>query len=148
MMIAPVKIEQACKLVSRESASAQWQALSHARKRGLTAFAILAPLTALAGPLAAVPVLGMAGWLITGAGMLACVMLLFHVARLDADMSAYGPGHAAAARKRPAVVERQAPQQSVVQPFPTRGSRQQPVARIPKLKAFDGIRRRPYRLAH
>ena len=49
---------------------------------------ILAPLAGLAAPLLAVPWLGQpAGWLLAGAGLLACVLLLFRLAMLEADRS-------------------------------------------------------------
>jgi hypothetical protein len=139
-----MKVERACKLVGKDGEQAQWQVLQNARRRGLVAFGSLAPLTAVAGPLLAVPMLGTLGWLLTGLGVLLCVALLFYVARLDADMSAYGPVHALS-RKR-AVPAAPAHQPAVVYPFPDRDARQP--ARAAKLKALDGIRRRPYRLAH
>jgi len=46
----------------------------------------LAPLAGLAAPLLAVPWLGEpAGWLLAGVGLLACVLLLFRLAMLEAD---------------------------------------------------------------
>ncbi|MBO9356500.1 hypothetical protein GG851_21120 [Bordetella petrii] len=46
----------------------------------------LAPLAGLAAPLWAVPALGeAAGWALAGAGLLGCVLLLFRLARLEAD---------------------------------------------------------------
>jgi len=46
----------------------------------------LAPLAGLAAPVWAVPQLGhLAGWSLAGAGLLACVLMLFGLARLEAD---------------------------------------------------------------
>lgn len=47
---------------------------------------LLAPLAGLAAPLYAVPWLGEpTGWVLAGAGLLACVLLLFRLAMLEAD---------------------------------------------------------------
>ncbi|CAP42001.1 hypothetical protein [Bordetella petrii] len=57
-------------------------------RRTFLACLILAPLAGLAAPLLAVPWLGQpAGWLLAGAGLLACVLLLFRLAMLEADRS-------------------------------------------------------------
>ena len=46
----------------------------------------LAPLAGLAAPWLAVPTLGEpAGWILAGAGLLACVILLFRLAMQEAD---------------------------------------------------------------
>ncbi|OZI27756.1 hypothetical protein CAL18_03930 [Bordetella genomosp. 7] len=46
----------------------------------------LAPLAGLAAPVWAVPQFGhLAGWGLAGAGLLACVLMLFGLARLEAD---------------------------------------------------------------
>ncbi|MBO1111893.1 hypothetical protein [Bordetella petrii] len=55
-------------------------------RRAFMACLILAPLAGLAAPLLAVPWLGEpAGWLLAGAGLLACVLLLFRLAMHEAD---------------------------------------------------------------
>ncbi|MBV7481863.1 hypothetical protein [Bordetella sp. BOR01] len=47
---------------------------------------MLAPLAGLAAPLLAVPWLGeLVGWILAGAGLLACVLMLFRLAMLEAD---------------------------------------------------------------
>jgi len=84
-------VERSRELLSDEKAHAEHERLACAQRRSLAAFAVLAPLTGLAGPLWAAPALGMAGWGLTGLGLLACVLLLFRLARQDADMNAYEP---------------------------------------------------------
>jgi len=140
MMIATV-FDRSCKLVSDEDGRTTWYDLFQARRRSLWAFALLAPLTGLAGPLVAVPALGMAGWMLTAAGLLACVGLLFHLARLDADMSDCQPRSVAAARQG----RHASRQPHVVQSLSAVRARR---AQMQLQPVFSGARRRPYHLAH
>ncbi len=136
-------------MVSDEAGRTAWYALHNARRRSLVTFALLAPLTGLVGPLVLVPALGFAGWLLIAAGLLSCVGLLFHMARIDADMSDL---------PRPAgVVEhtrtsRHAARHASRQPHIVQslsGARARRAAQQLQLQpVFSGARRRPYRLAH
>lgn len=55
-------------------------------RRTFMACLMLAPLAGLAAPLLAVPWLGeLVGWILAGAGLLACVLMLFRLAMLEAD---------------------------------------------------------------
>lgn len=61
-------------------------------RRTFMACLMLAPLAGLAAPLWAVPWLGEpAGWTLAGAGLLACVLLLFRLARQEADSARRDP---------------------------------------------------------
>ncbi len=60
------------------------------RPRPFLAGGILAPRAGRAAPRLAGPWLGQpAGWLLAGAGLLACVLLLFRLAMLEADRAHY-----------------------------------------------------------
>jgi hypothetical protein len=84
-----IKKGRACKLVytsSEPKRDAREQALRHERSEVITCYIALALLTVFGGPGLAVPVYGDWGWVITGAGLLGCVALLFYLARLDSDL--------------------------------------------------------------
>ncbi|MVW72998.1 MULTISPECIES: hypothetical protein [unclassified Bordetella] len=63
------------------------QAATPARRGGAAFWMImlLAPLAGLAAPLVAVPALGQTGWVLAGAGLLACMLLLLRLAKHEAD---------------------------------------------------------------
>lgn len=61
-------------------------------RRTFLACLMLAPLAGLAAPLWAVPWLGEpVGWSLAGAGLLACVLLLFRLAMQEADRARRDP---------------------------------------------------------
>jgi len=134
--------ERSGKLVSDAQA---WHELSCARRRFLMAFGAIAPLTALGGPLLAAPAWGDWGWGATGVGLLACVALLFLLARIDADLSGLQPVPALARRRvrAPAQARAAAGVQSLSGARAARRAMQAQASH-----AFQGARRRPYRLAH
>jgi hypothetical protein len=80
---------QRAKAYQRATASVVHQAAieTQARRGGFAFWTImlLAPLAGLAAPLVAVPVLGQTGWVLAGAGLLACVLLLMRLAKHEAD---------------------------------------------------------------
>lgn len=85
-----IKKGRACQLVYTSAEPKQdvrEQALRHERREGITCYVALALLTVFGGPGLAVPVYGDWGWVMTGAGLLGCVALLFYLARLDSDLN-------------------------------------------------------------
>jgi len=131
--------QQSSKLVFDAQA---WHRLSGARRRSLMAFAVIAPATALGGPLLAAPAWGDWGWGATGVGILACMALLLLLVRIDADLSGLHPAPAVRAAK-PVAQPSAAPVQSLAGARATRRTLQSQASH-----AFHGVRRRPYRLAH
>lgn len=81
---------QRAKAYQRATAAAALQTATsvHRRQGGAIFWAILllAPLAGLAAPLVAVPYMGEPqGWILAGAGMLACVLMLMRLAVHEAD---------------------------------------------------------------
>lgn len=132
--------QQSGKLVSDAQA---WHRLSGARRRSLMAFAVIAPATALGGPLLAAPAWGDWGWGATGIGILACMALLLVLVRIDADLSGLHPAPAPVRTAKPAAQPVAASVQSLAGARATRRTLQSQASH-----AFHGVRRRPYRLAH
>lgn len=135
-------------VVSEEENRTAWYRLHNARRRSFVTFALLAPLTGLVGPLVLVPALGFAGWLLIAAGVLSCVGLLFHLARIDADLSDMRRPAGVVEQLRTTKHSRHASRQPhAVQSLS--GARARRAAQQLQLQpVFSGARRRPYRLAH
>lgn len=81
---------QRAKAYQRATAAAAQRVVApvHARQGGAIFWMImlLAPLAGLAAPLLAVPLIGEPqGWILAGAGLLACVLMLLRLAMHEAD---------------------------------------------------------------
>ncbi|MCD0501695.1 hypothetical protein [Bordetella petrii] len=91
MAVVYVEFERERASKVRSAQKVQRRARPAPRRAGDSRYAfmtclLLAPLAGLAAPLYAVPWLGEpAGWAVAGAGLLACVLLLFRLAMHEAD---------------------------------------------------------------
>jgi len=154
-----IKKGRACRLVytsSEPKQDAREQALRHERREGITCYIALALLTVFGGPGLAVPVYGDWGWVMTGAGLLGCVALLFYLARLDSDLNLLTEARgakASRASKRPADKHamKSVPLMPHPHPYPHHHGSWH-IAAVPvlsKVRPNDNVKRWPYRrLAH
>lgn len=131
-----------------QAGRAAWNELFQARRRALMTFALVAPLTGVVGPLLVVPSMGSPGWLLVGAGLLTCVALLFHLARIDADMSDYQLQPVAAEHAYSLRQARHASRPPHLVQSLSGARARRAAAQLQLQPVFHGARRRPYRLAH